>query len=349
MTHGWTDYALRQLWAEGIDWPALVPPGTAASSAHVEAWLQHRDTLPRREPFNYPGPEQVRVAAPLMALFVDPPSFVPWVERLCSGALQGAGVTRVEDGQLDRIAHWRLNLALKRGFPRPENVVQYWAENPEQVQDTPAEWRILRWYRNHEPWLGRWHPDREGAGAMRRAPVWGAIYRVPQQAATAAAGDARTAYGGWGVWAAAVVAYAVSGLPPEWAPQDTTQRLLDAMTRIDPQWPGIANLHTLLQTIYPESSWEAWRQFINREFAGYPSDHSLPNLLLILGVLHWHPTSDSKDLGIILQAAGWDVPGNRLVAGALRGRGSARLDLKPDSLNGLVHAVVSAHGHPPHV
>jgi hypothetical protein len=86
---------------------------------------------------------------------------------------------------------------------------------------------------------------------MRRAPIWGAIYRVPQQAAMAAAGDARTAYSGWGIWAAAVVAYAVSGLPQDWAPQDATRRLLDAMTHIDPQWPGIANLHTLLQEWVP--------------------------------------------------------------------------------------------------
>ncbi len=348
MTQDWTDHALRQLWAEGINWRALASCGEATGVPPVEEWLQCRDTLPRREPFHYPGPEQVRIGAPMMALFVDAGSLFSWAERLCGGALQGIGEAQVEDGQLDRVAHWRLNLALDRGFPTPERVVQRWADHPHQVQDTPAEQQILAWYRNHESWLGRWHPDREGSGAMRRAPIWGAIYRVPQQAAMAAAGDARTAYGGWGIWAAAVVAYAVSGLPQDWAPQDATRRLLDAMTHIDPQWPGIANLHTLFQTSYPERSWEAWCQVINTAFAGYPSDHSLPNLLLILGVLHWHPASGPKDLGTILEAAGWDVLGNRLVAGAFRGRGP-RPDIEADSLNGLVHAVVSAHGHPPHV
>lgn len=346
VTHDWTERALRQLWADGIDWRALVPAPEAASPHQVDGWLQHRHTLPRREPFRYPGPD-VRVGAPLMALFVDPASLFPWVERLFGGALQGIGITEVENGQLDRLVHWRLNLTLDRGFPTPDRVVRSWADHPAQVQDTPAEQQILRWYRNHESWLGRWHPAREGSGAMRRAPVWGAIYRVPQQAAMAAAGDARTAYGGWGVWAAAVVAHAVSGLPQDWTPQDATRGLLDAMTRIDPLWPGIANLHTLMETTYPER-WEAWRQVIDTEFAGYPREHSLPNLLLILGVLHWHPASDPANLGTILQAAGWDAPGNRLLAGALRGRGPARPDIEPDSLNSLVYAVVSAHGHPPH-
>ncbi len=237
MTQDWTDHALRQLWAEGINWRALASSGVP----HVEAWLQCRDTLPRREPFHYPGPEQVRIGAPLMALFVDAASLFSWAERLCGGALQGIGAAQVEDGQLDRVAHWRLNLALDRGFSTPERVVQRWADHPDQVQDTPAEQQILAWYRNHESWLGRWHPDREGSGAMRRAPIWGAIY----------------------------------------------------------------------------------------------------------GALHWRPASDPKDLGTILEAAGWDVPGNQLVAGAFRGRGP-RPDIEADSLNGLVHTVVSAHGHPPH-
>ncbi|PSR35371.1 MAG: hypothetical protein C7B46_01525 [Sulfobacillus benefaciens] len=345
----WADDALCQLWAEGIDWPALVPSVEAALPSQIEEWLQRRDTLPLREPFKYPSPEKVRIGAPLVAHFVDRDSFVPWVARLCGGALRGIGAAQAENGQRDRIAHWRLNLALGRRFPNPEDVVQHWDEHPNQVQDTPAEQRILRWYRNHEPWLGRWHPYREGSGAMRRAPIWGAIYRVPEQAAMAAAGDARTAYGGWGIWAAAVVAHAVSGLPRDWTPQDAIRGILHATTRIDPQWPGIADLHTLLQTTYPGSSWDAWRRVIDTEFAGYPSDHSLPNLLLMLGVLHWYPTSDPEDVGPILQAAGWDAWGNRFVAGALRGSFSDHPDINRVVLNRLVESVVSAHGHPPHV
>lgn len=184
---------------------------------------------------------------------------------------------------------------------------------------------------------------------MRRAPIWGALYHVPEQAAMAAAGDARAAHGGWGIWAAAVVAHAVSGLPSDWMPQDVTRRILHAMTRIDPQWPGIADLPTMRQTTYPASSWEDWRHVIDTEFAGYPRDHSLPNLLLILGVLHWHPVEKPEDVGAILQVAGWDVAGNRLVAGALRGRSAGRADIDPAGLNRLVEAVVSAHGHPPHI
>ncbi len=61
MTHDWTDHALRQLWADGINWRALVSSGEAAGVPHVEEWLQCRDTLPRREPFHrgFPTPERV--------------------------------------------------------------------------------------------------------------------------------------------------------------------------------------------------------------------------------------------------------------------------------------------------
>lgn len=342
------DAVIRQWWAEGLDMRAVFLSDGTVSPDQLAAALRDRAARPLREGFQYPGPDQVRIGAPLMAVFVEPAFLVPWVERLCGGALQGIGRAQVEDGHMDRIAHWRLNLALGRGFPRPEHVVQRWAEQPDLVQDTPAEQQVLRWYRNHEPWLARWHPYREGGGAMRRAPIWGAIYRVPQQAAVAAAGDARTAYGGWGIWAAAVVAHAISGLPQDWTPDDATQRILHAMTAIDPDWPGIADLRTLLKTTYPASSWDAWRHVIDTEFAGYPLGHSLPNLLLILGVLHWHPASDPEDLGAVLQAAGWDVLGNRLVAGAFLGR-SSRASIDPVALHRLVEAVVSAHGHPPHI
>jgi hypothetical protein len=343
----WSDAAIRQLWAEGIDGRALFGPDATVKPHQVDNLLQHRSELPMRDALKYRSPDEVRVGAPLMALFVEQGSLVPWLERLLGGALQGAAVTGVQDGQLDRITHWRLNLALGHGFPTPDRVVQLWADHPNRVQDTPAEQQILHWHRGHEPWLTRWHPYREGSGAMRRALLWGAIYRVPEQAAVAAAGDARAAYSGWGIWTAAVVAYAVSGLPQGWTPHDGARRCLYAMTRVDPKWPGIADLDALLRADFPGGSWDAWRHTIDREFSGYPDDHSLPNLLLILGVLYWYPEASPEETGDLLQGAGWDVLGNRLIAGALMGRRAGRIDIDPDALNLMVEATVKAHGHPP--
>lgn len=184
---------------------------------------------------------------------------------------------------------------------------------------------------------------------MRRAPIWGAVFRAaPQQAASAAMGDAQTAYAGWGVWTATVVASAVAQLPQDWAPTDAVQAIVAAMTRWHSQSPGVDALNRAVRREFPGGSWDAWARFVAQEFAGYPLDHSLPNLLLIIGALHWHAASADR-LREALSRIGWDSAGNQLLSGALLGRrweGNGHLR---ELLASVVEATVTAHGHPPHV
>lgn len=344
----WIDCALCQLWAEGVDWRALVPAAADARRHHVEEWLRHPHTLPRRKPFNYPGPEQTRLVVPLYERFVADLS--PWLEHLWGGAMRVLPDTQDVTARLDHLAHWRLNLTLGKRLPDPEHVLELWAQHHSQVQDTPAEQQILEWYRAQEPWRGRWHPYREGAGAMRLAPIWGAVYcAAPEQAAAAAARDARITYGGWGVWTAAVVAWAVA-LGQNTSPAVTAETLMRGMTRVDPQHPGVAAINAVLRTAFPGESWEDWCLFIDTEFTGYPRDHSLVNLLLIIGALHWYADRDCDEMLGAIDRAGWDIAGNQLISATLMAQPRDQTDAGRDTLlHFLVGAAVKAHGHPPNV
>lgn len=352
MTEGaWTVAVVRQFWAEGIDWRADAPTAQAIDPHGLDELLARRATLPVRDVFPYPGPEPASLVVPLYARFANRYTLVPWLECLWGGAFQGSDVRSAEDAsRFDRLAHWRLNLLIgKQLRATPEQVVKLWADRPSEVQTTPAEQQILRWYTAQEPWLQRWHPFREGTGAMRRAPIWGAVFRAaPEQAAAAAMGDARTAYAGWGVWTAMVVAYAIAQLPQDWAPADAVQAIVAAMTRLYSQSPGVEALNRALRREFPGDSWDAWGRFVAREFAGYPLDHSLPNLLLVVGALHWYAAGGER-LMEELDRIGWDSAGNRLVAGALLGRRWAGADTPHALLASVVEATVAAHGHPPNV
>lgn len=297
-----------QLWAEGIDWRADGPTAQAIDPHGLDELLARRATLPIRDVCPYPGPEPASLVVPLYARFVNRYTLVPWLECLWGGAFQGSGIRSAEDAsRFDRsLAHWRLNLLIgKQLRATPEQVVKLWADRPSEVKTTPAEQQILRWYTAQEPWLKRWHSFREGTGAMRRAPIWGAVFRAaPEQAAAAAMGDALTAY-------------ATAQLPQDWAPTDVVQAIVVAMTRLYSQSPGVEALNQALRREFPGDSWDAWGRFVAREFAGYPVDHSLPNLLLI--------------------------------AGALLGRQWTRADTPHALLASVVEVTVAAHGHPPHV
>ena len=127
----WIDRALCQLWAEGVDWRALVPAAADARRHHVEEWLRHPHTLPRRNPFNYPGPEQTRLVVLLYERFVA--DLAPWLEYLWGGAM------RVLPDTQDVTARSMLGKRLRD----PEHVLELWAQHHSQVQDTPAEQQIL--------------------------------------------------------------------------------------------------------------------------------------------------------------------------------------------------------------
>lgn len=275
----WANAALQQLWAEGID------------VRHLFMSTSGPDICPSftREHFKYVAPARFSSGAQLVAIYEDRNRLAAGLECLWGGALCSINKSNPLKSlnHFDSLAHWRLNLFIGRSAWSfsPKSFVECWEKHRSLVQRTPAEQQVLQWYEANEPWQSRWHPYREGSGAMRRAPIWGAIYAgFPQQAAVAAAQDASASYGGWGVWSATVIAYAVAEL---WTyHDDPALTLVKAMTYVEPrEHLGVKALMKTIHTTYADP-WRKWVQLVNTEFSGYPKDHSLPNLLLIIGALH---------------------------------------------------------------
>ena len=321
----WVEAALKQLWAEGVDVRRQLT--ALQCHEHVPGLGERLTSMPTRKHFNYPAPKRFASGYQLIAIYRDREWLMPEIERLWRGALSSIGTaTAFENPQhLDAIAHWRLNLLVGKtqGFSSPETFIKVWVSHQTLVQTTPAEQQVLRWYLANEPWMFRWHPNREGSGAMRRAPLWGAIYcGAPDQAAVAATSDACVTYDGWGVWAATVIAYGVAAL---WGTEaDAASMLLTAMAKVEPQdHPSVKALITNIRAA-SHGTWIEWIEFINKEFAGYPATHSLPNLLLIIGALLWHSESLSE-MWAALRKTGWDIPGNLLITGALADKESRQM------------------------
>ena len=340
MNSGWTNIELQQLWAEGIDVNRPLPqkPRQPMGLSNCHSFM------PLREHFKYPAPTRFSSGAQLVAVYLTPEHLTPALKRFWGGALSSIGQSITGDRltRMDAIAHWRLNLLIgKSGLSTPESVIRFWLEHRSMVQTTSAEQQVLHWYMFGEPWAARWHAHREESGAMRRAPIWGAIYAgMPQQAAAAAYRDARIAHVGWAVWASTVVAYGTAEMISKGATPATA--LLNALTYVEPpNQMGVQALIANMNAAHTDT-WRFWTQLIDTEFNGYPRHHSLPNLLLILGALYWN-ANDWMKMQESLEEAGWDACGNQLVAGALAGRSVASNSGVGPLVEKLVDRTVVAH------
>lgn len=335
----WNEAELQQLWAEGIDVHRL---STKKLRQTIDASL--RASMPARKHFRYPAPSRFASGSQMIDIRVSREHLLPGLERLWRGGLHSLGrpIALETPIVLDSVAHWRLNLLIGKAswLSSPEAVIRFWSTHWSLVQATSAEQQVLHLQAN-KSWPTQWHPHREESGAMRRAPIWGAIYvGMPQQAAVAAFCDARITYDGWGVWAPTVVAYATAEILRKRVTPAAT--LLDAIATVEPRENlSVQAISNAIHDAY-SGTWHAWTHFIKTEFAGYPQNHSLPNLLLILGALHWH-AEDWDRMQQALKEAGWDIPGNQLVAGALAGRDDNENSMTRSAVNELVESTLAAH------
>ena len=90
------------------------------------------------------------------------------------------------------------------------------------------------------------------------------------------------------------------------------------MTQVDRDRRDADRLTDLIRGQFPGSSWNDWVRAINDEFVWFPTAHSLPNLLLTVGAMHWFG-NNPESMWAALVDVGWDPITNVVLSGALCG------------------------------
>ncbi len=339
METDWTGFSrdiLQQAWAEGYD----IQPWLRRASNPSEpmSLLGTLSSLPRRPAAHYQANTSFPVGSLFVARRIQSEQLISGIRGLWTGALRTLRALSLPDDEagLSNEAHWPLNLLIGRtGWSyEPDQFLQVWVQHGTEVQHTRAEQYL--WQGNQRP---LWHPYREASGAMRRAPLWGALYAgTPDQAGWAAARDAQTTYVGWGVWTSMVVAQAAARLFTDRLPLAVV--FMQTAEQFSVHQPNLAEMLAVCQATYEdERPWEEWVRHLEATFSFYPFDHSLPNFLIIAGSLLWYQRNHDTVFRALRQA-GWDTTGNSLVVGALQGCANGGHGLS-DRTNPFLDAVVS--------
>ena len=173
----------------------------------------------------------------------------------------------------------------------------------------------------HHPDLLTWHPFHEGSGALRRAPWWGLVSLVPNQAAMRAYTDACWAYRGRAPVLGAAIAQTVSQAVRQ-PPPSSVAMMQSLMTAVHRLTPRHALVRSLVATLWRRRQYgitfEEQCQWIAHQTHFFPYDHVVPNLLVQLlvfgyGAGTWDSTLD------LLPKAGWDTVTNTIIVGTLLG------------------------------
>ncbi len=220
---------------------------------------------------------------------------------------------------LSVVAHWELystHYSTASSLWTPAHLRALVQDHPTDCQLTRAEQWLLR----HPEFVRGWHPFHEGIGAIRRAPWWGMMSMVPNQAAEQANVDALWAYCGRAPVLGAAVAWATSTtLLTPGPPGTLVKHLITGVHRLAPRYSSLrAQIATLWSRMRYGVPFNEQLQWIAHQAHFYPQDHAVPNFLVQLSALHYGRERWTSTLNNI-QEAGWDVMTNAVVVGTLLG------------------------------
>lgn len=146
------------------------------------------------------------------------------------------------------MAHWHLystSHAASSRFQTADDLRRLVAEHSIECQMFRGE----QWLLHHPEHSLGWHPFHEGSGAMRRAPWWGLVSLVPNQAAARSYTDATWAYRGRAPGLCAAIASTVSHLVLQ-PPQSSIAVMQALMTAIHRATPRHATVRSLVATLW---------------------------------------------------------------------------------------------------
>ncbi len=264
-----------------------------------------------------------------------------WAEWAVRQA-QPSSAPNSSEAMLPIAAHWPLMVSPKtRQEVHPAHVLDRWLHHPEQVQKTRAEQLLIR----HPAYAHTWHPYRETTGAMRRAPLWSLVYcRHWGQEQVAAVTDTVLYQSPTAAQAVAIITTAVEQGPSPSPAYQTVQREWRRQLERVTGPTVIGEALEQLEAGLAQDPDRYWKSFCDR-YCGYPYDHVVPNLCIVIGAL-WASPEDIPAAVEFAIARGFDVVGNALItaailAGVLDARGEApTLPVVPEIIEtGIQHTL----------
>lgn len=218
------------------------------------------------------------------------------------------------------MAHWHLYSAYQAcstTFKTTDDLRRLVVAHPADCQMSRGE----QWVLHHPADLLDWHPFHEGTGAMRRAPWWGLVSLVPNQAAERAYTDALWAYRGRAPLLGAAIAQTVSQAMRQ-PPSSSVAMMQSLMTAVHRLTLRHAPVRSLVATLWRRMQYgvafEEQCQWIAHQAHFFPYDHVVPNLLVQLVVLGYGTGTWDSTLEL-LPRAGWDIVTNAIIVGTLLG------------------------------
>lgn len=317
--HLWGEVA-RAAYVEGKDCATFLDDGRSflAGTIGFHALCSRIGAAPSRRGWNFVDPP-IQLGSTHEGVYNNSAAWLRVVRHIWLWAewavrqAQPCGASNSSAAMLPFAAHWPLMVGPKtRQQAHPGHVLDGWLNHPDQVQKTRAEQLLIR----HPVYAHTWHPYRETTGAMRRAPLWSLVYcRHWGQEQGAAVTDTVFYQSSTAAQAVAIIATAVEPGPSSSPAYDTIQREWRRQLERATGPTVIGEALEQLEAGLAHDPDRYWNSFADR-YGGYPYDHVVPNLCIVIGALWAFPKDIPAAVAFTL-ARGFDVVGNALITAAI--------------------------------